>query len=597
MKTLKRMATGVLSLTVIACIFLYFILGAAHAAVYDKNFLPLMAGRGYVMTLHERICEDLALDANYYGIEEEDLQQMVPEKAVSAFASDYFAELYKQLTEGTSTLADIHFPTDEIQKSLTDYYSAKLAGDASASIDADAIAAIAKDMAEVAEADVIVLKSQYIEMASKYTANAQAAKWINLYWVFLVAAVVLALIIAMLQRHNLLAKPIVPSFVFLIPSLFFFVFFYQMVHMDLQSYLALGDSGLKQFVDTVLAKVLSTFYVRAGALAALSGFLFVVFSILSMNIRIYKAKNGNWYTESSRAASFGGRRGKHVRKRILQLVMMVVVLAAVVGLAVFSFDKVINSSIMDAITSSVSQKELSEGEISGPVVFNNGSAGDAAVVPEEAQTPEEGIGSNDGITGDGTAGDGTGDGTVIDGAGDGTAAGNETTGDGTGADGTDEEAVDPLSPAGIGLAPPRIAYREQWATVNVDGWEKKDIPVYYADAKDKEALKYGATMAGAYEFCGRGKTVFAAHVTTDFNEIEKTDLGTMIRVDTKYGTFTYKVVDSFIFNQDDKSYLRPDTSKNTLMLYTCYPFENHGAPRTQRLALVADLVSAKLNEE
>lgn len=140
---------------------------------------------------------------------------------------------------------------------------------------------------------------------------------------------------------------------------------------------------------------------------------------------------------------------------------------------------------------------------------------------------------------------------------------------------------------------PVIEYGSQWATLNVDGWKERDIKVFFGD--DDVLLRNGAGMRVASRFCGQGsRTVLSAHVTRHFYEIEDTKIGTLVTMDTIYGKYVYKVVDTLIFNYKDRSALAPvEGEGDTLFLYTCYPRKNGFQFRAERLALICRKVEGK----
>jgi len=142
-----------------------------------------------------------------------------------------------------------------------------------------------------------------------------------------------------------------------------------------------------------------------------------------------------------------------------------------------------------------------------------------------------------------------------------------------------------------GLAP-TVRYGQQWATLNIEGWERKDIPVIFGD--DTEALKRGGGHWIGSRFCGEnGKIVISAHVTSYFKEMEKCKIGDMVTINAFYGegeVYGYRVKDIVIFNETDASLLQPNDGEETLILYTCYPLKNNGKKRVQRIALVCEKV-------
>ena len=139
---------------------------------------------------------------------------------------------------------------------------------------------------------------------------------------------------------------------------------------------------------------------------------------------------------------------------------------------------------------------------------------------------------------------------------------------------------------------PVIYFESQWATLNVDGWSRRDIPVYFGDSD--EILSRGAGMWFGSRFCGQGgKTVLSGHVMTDFFEIEDTEVGDIVRMDTVYGKYEYVVKEKVVFNYQDTSLILDPVDTETLVMYTCYPRENGLAFKTERLALVCEKVSGK----
>ena len=140
---------------------------------------------------------------------------------------------------------------------------------------------------------------------------------------------------------------------------------------------------------------------------------------------------------------------------------------------------------------------------------------------------------------------------------------------------------------------PVIEYGSQWATLNVDGWQERDIKVFFGD--DDTLIRKGAGMRPASRFCGQGsRTVLSAHVTRHFYEIEDTKIGTLVTMDTVYGKYVYKVVDTLIFNYQDRSALVPKEGEgDMLFMYTCYPRKNGFQFRSERLALICRKVEGK----
>ncbi len=139
---------------------------------------------------------------------------------------------------------------------------------------------------------------------------------------------------------------------------------------------------------------------------------------------------------------------------------------------------------------------------------------------------------------------------------------------------------------------PLIRYETQWATINVEGWKKADIPLYFGD--NRAILAKGAGLWNGSKFCGQGeKIVVSAHVTSDFYEIEDTEIGDIVTIDTIYGKYEYRVKDIVIFNYKDPTLISTASEEEELVMYTCYPRENGFAFKTERIALVCEKISGK----
>ncbi len=143
---------------------------------------------------------------------------------------------------------------------------------------------------------------------------------------------------------------------------------------------------------------------------------------------------------------------------------------------------------------------------------------------------------------------------------------------------------------------PTVPYGSQWATLNVEGWERTDIPIIAGD--DPAMLKKGGGHWIGSRYCGEnGKIVICAHVTSYFKEMEKSKVGDMITMETVFGdgeVYGYRVKEIVIFDQNDASLLRPADGEETLVLYTCYPLKNNGKKRVQRIALVCEKVYGRM---
>lgn len=86
-------------------------------------------------------------------------------------------------------------------------------------------------------------------------------------------------------------------------------------------------------------------------------------------------------------------------------------------------------------------------------------------------------------------------------------------------------------------------------------------------------------------------SVLSGHRDTVFRELGDVGKGDLLIVKTFSGTFTYKVRQVRIVDEDDRTVIVPKP-KAVLTVSTCYPFDYVGyAP--ERYVLVADLISSK----
>ena len=138
-------------------------------------------------------------------------------------------------------------------------------------------------------------------------------------------------------------------------------------------------------------------------------------------------------------------------------------------------------------------------------------------------------------------------------------------------------------------------FATQWATMNVDGWKERDIPVYYGNSD--EVLRAGAAQAQFSRFAGQGgKVVLSAHVNLEFYEIEdsaarfESGEEVLVTLDTLWGTYVYRVEEVVIFDHLDATPLLPEEGEESLFFYTCYPRENSLAYKTERIGLKCSLV-------
>ena len=115
-----------------------------------------------------------------------------------------------------------------------------------------------------------------------------------------------------------------------------------------------------------------------------------------------------------------------------------------------------------------------------------------------------------------------------------------------------------------------------------------DCHVYWGDTK--EILRKGAgNYCGSAPVGVSGNTVICAHVSMYFKNLSKLKSGDTVILTTEYGRFTYVVRESFIFNENDLSYILP-TEEDILTLYTCHNYI--AGPTPERYGVICDITQA-----
>ena len=141
---------------------------------------------------------------------------------------------------------------------------------------------------------------------------------------------------------------------------------------------------------------------------------------------------------------------------------------------------------------------------------------------------------------------------------------------------------------------PVISWGDKWGTIKFFGWNRRGIPLYSGD--DTSLLQKGACMSFRSSYCGQGgRTIISAHVNSYFYELEEVKLGDMFYIDTIYGRYIYRVIDTFIFDYDDSKILfgAHKGEKNIVFLYTCYPRRHPYEFKTKRFGVIAEMVEGK----
>ena len=118
-----------------------------------------------------------------------------------------------------------------------------------------------------------------------------------------------------------------------------------------------------------------------------------------------------------------------------------------------------------------------------------------------------------------------------------------------------------------------------------------NLPLYHGDSLS--ILRYGVGhYAGSY-FPGEGGTVIlAAHNDVGyFHRLPELEKGDIVKLETNYGTFEYKVDSHKIVKETDLASFPIQKEKDMLIMYTCYPINRSVVGRkTQRYVVYAYLV-------
>lgn len=122
-----------------------------------------------------------------------------------------------------------------------------------------------------------------------------------------------------------------------------------------------------------------------------------------------------------------------------------------------------------------------------------------------------------------------------------------------------------------------------------------EAPVYWGDTN--KILRSGAGQSEASLLPGFGRAIIiCAHNTTHFKPLKNIEEGDVITFDTNYDTYKYNVTSVEVLNENvlskklDDMYLE---EKETLLLYTCYPFHAISGRKTDRLVVLGERIEGK----
>lgn len=117
-------------------------------------------------------------------------------------------------------------------------------------------------------------------------------------------------------------------------------------------------------------------------------------------------------------------------------------------------------------------------------------------------------------------------------------------------------------------------YNEQFGELIIDDCQI-NTRLFFGDSDI--ALNNGVGIYNGSSIPGYGKTILVAgHNNTYFNGLKYAKKGQEILIRTSYGNFTYEITDIQIKDYKDKSAYDLASNSETLVLYTCYPFDELG---------------------
>ncbi len=129
---------------------------------------------------------------------------------------------------------------------------------------------------------------------------------------------------------------------------------------------------------------------------------------------------------------------------------------------------------------------------------------------------------------------------------------------------------------------------DQYGNLTIEG-TSVDAPVFYGDG-EKQLNQGVGTYAFGY-LPGQGGTILmGAHTNTWFSDLGSAKIGSIIKLETNYGVYEYKIVDAQVKDHQDRTAYDFSRTDENIILYTCYPFGTIGFT-TQRYFVYGEYVS------
>lgn len=118
-------------------------------------------------------------------------------------------------------------------------------------------------------------------------------------------------------------------------------------------------------------------------------------------------------------------------------------------------------------------------------------------------------------------------------------------------------------------------YGEKYGTLKINKIAV-NAPIYFGVTS--EIISKGVGHDSGSYFPGENGTIIMCehNYMNNFRRLGELSAGDIIEVKTDYGDFYYKVYDKQIIEETETDKLPVQHNKETLMIYTCYPFNNKG---------------------
>lgn len=102
-----------------------------------------------------------------------------------------------------------------------------------------------------------------------------------------------------------------------------------------------------------------------------------------------------------------------------------------------------------------------------------------------------------------------------------------------------------------------------------------NAPLYFGDSPAILNKGAGQYMGSSYPGCG-STVLIGGHSHSFFAGLQQVETGAYITLSTTYGTYVYQVTHTAIKQQTDSTAYDLSSTKENLVLYTCYPFDSMG---------------------